>query len=72
MINEIDVIRLKRLLPEHQHLSIGALGTVLIVYDTPGLPRGYEVEFLDDESHHLALVTLLDDDIELVWSAPFK
>ncbi len=43
---------------------MGIKGTVLIVYNEPGLPRAYEVEFLDENGETLAVITLQEDDIE--------
>ena len=63
MIEEYDVIRLKKPVPS-KNLPIGARGTVLIVYTDPNLPRAYEVEFLDEEGDTLAVLTLQEDFIE--------
>lgn len=63
MIREYDVVRLKKDIPSSR-LAAGARGTVLIVYNEPSLPRGYEVEFLDGEGGTIAVLTLQDEDIE--------
>jgi hypothetical protein len=67
MIKEYDVIKLRKSLPAN-NLKVGAEGTVLIVYNEPGLPRAYEVEFLSNDGKSLAVITLTDDDVEKVWS----
>ena len=65
---EHDVVRLLRPLPQYG-LSLGAQGTVVMVYRDPGLPPAYEVEFADDDGVTQALVTLKDDDVEVTWRA---
>lgn len=63
MIREYEIVRLKKPIPL-RGLSMGIKGTVLIVYNEPGLPRAYEVEFLDENGETLAVITLQEDDIE--------
>jgi hypothetical protein len=53
-LKEYDVVRLRRLRPEHA-LSVGAAGTIVMVYTDP---PGYEVEFCDQNGVTLALVSL--------------
>ncbi|OYN77148.1 DUF4926 domain-containing protein [Mycolicibacterium sphagni] len=65
---EYDVVRLLRSLPQYD-LSVGAQGTVVMVYRDQGLPPAYEVEFADDDGVTQALVTLKDDDVEVTWRA---
>ncbi len=58
LIGEFDVVRLKD----------GREGTIVEVYDRPGLPLAYEVEISDTE---MELVTVMPDQIEKVtWRAP--
>ena len=52
MIKEYDVIKLRKPLPSN-NLPVGAKGTVLIVYNEPGLPSAYVVEFISDEGKSL-------------------
>jgi hypothetical protein len=61
MFNEFEVVRLKR---DQPGIKAGANGTVLMVYESPRV--GYEVEFLDESGHTLALLSLYDDDLEAV------
>jgi hypothetical protein len=63
MINEYDIVRLKRNIPE-KNLHIGDEGTIVMIHDIRGLPRGYEVEFYDNEGYMSAVLTLMDEDIE--------
>lgn len=76
MLHENDVVMLKHDIPAHSPtewpgisstaLSTGAVGTVVMVYTTNSSTYEYEVEFVDDDGHTLALLTLKEDDIELV------
>jgi hypothetical protein len=59
-LKEYDVVRLRLALPEHS-LPAGAIGTVVMVYDTP---PGYEIEFCDEEGVTLALVSLAVTDAD--------
>ena len=63
---ELDVVRVRHTLPEH-NIAAGAKGTVVMVHDTPGLPRAYEVEFSDSDGATLALATLEQNDIDFTW-----
>ncbi|MEE3751452.1 DUF4926 domain-containing protein [Mycobacterium intracellulare] len=66
---EYDVIKLLRPLPEH-NLPVGSRGTVVMDYTTDSdskLPPAYEVEFSDADGITQALVTLTEDDLEVVW-----
>jgi hypothetical protein len=65
MFNEYDVVQLKVPIPS-KNLPQGARGTVLIIYNEPGLPLAYEVEFLDQEGNTLALETLTEEFLEKV------
>lgn len=53
-----EVVTLARPVPEHG-LAAGAQGAVLELYD----PDGVEVEFLDADGSHLAVLTLRDHDV---------
>jgi hypothetical protein len=59
MFSEFEVVRLKR---DQSGLKAGAKGTILMVYEFPRV--GYDVEFLDESGHTLALLTLYDEDLE--------
>lgn len=65
MFQEYQKVRLKKDIPG-ENLSAGAKGVVLIVYEVPNPPQAYEVEFLDQDGSTLALLTLTDDDIEIL------
>jgi len=63
MFQEYDVVRLKK--PKSSlNITVSDKGTILMVFDEPNLPRAYEVEFVDEEGHTIALVTVSDDEIE--------
>jgi uncharacterized protein DUF4926 len=70
---EYDTVRLLRPLPEH-NLPAGSIGTVVMdhtKYDHAkhigkGLPPAYEVEFCDAHGITLAVVTILEEDLEVV------
>jgi hypothetical protein len=69
---ECDVVRLNNPLPGYDLLS-GSKGTVVMEFaKTSGgvVQRAYEVEFVDDKGATLALVTVLQDDLEVVWRNP--
>jgi hypothetical protein len=63
---ELEIVRVRRQLPEYG-LPAGSLGTVVMVYESPG--RAYEVEFADSEGITIALLTMLDQDLERVVGA---
>jgi hypothetical protein len=63
MFQEYEVVRLRES-KQSNNLPAGVKGTVLIVYDEPGLPLAYEVEFLDDEGKTLAVLTVKHEEIE--------
>ncbi|OBH86584.1 hypothetical protein A5681_15290 [Mycobacterium scrofulaceum] len=63
------MIRLLRPLPEHD-LPAGFRGTVVMDYSKDAnaeLQPAYEVEFADADGTTQALVTLGEDDLEVVW-----
>jgi len=65
---EYDVVRLLRALPEH-NLPAGSTGAVVMDYtelSNTDLPAAYEVEFTDSHGVTQALVTVSEDDLEVV------
>ena len=54
----LDIVALAHDMPAHG-LKAGAEGTVLGLYE----PNGVEVEFLDSDGEHIAVLTLVDSDI---------
>lgn len=65
MFQEYDVVRLKK--PKSSlNVAMSDKGTILMVFNEPNLPRAYEVEFVDEEGHTIALVIVTDDEIEPV------
>lgn len=66
MINEIDVVELKRDIPVAS-LRAGMRGTVVHVYKSNS--ERYEVEFLDQEGETLTLLTLSGEDLIKIWDA---
>ncbi len=65
MLNEYDVVRLKRDMPS-VNLTAGAIGTILMIYPRLSGPPAYEVEFTDGGITTLALLTVTEDEIEKV------
>lgn len=66
---EYDIVRLLWPLPEYD-LAEGSKGTVVVDYtrNSPRrLPPAYEVEFSDADGVTQALVTVSEDDLEVVW-----
>jgi hypothetical protein len=65
---EYDVVQLRRDMPEHG-LSAGSRGAVVMDYSKHSggtrLPA-YEVEFVDSDGLTQALVTVSEDDLEVV------
>jgi len=62
MLNEYDVVRLKRSSPAVP-LPPGTKGAVVHVY--PADPPGYEVEFVDEAGKTLGVYTVPGADLEL-------
>lgn len=59
-INEYDIVRLKD----------GREGTVVEIYNVPGLPLGYEIEIVDKYGRTVELFTVEVSEIqEVIWSA---
>jgi hypothetical protein len=79
MLHENDVIRLKHNIPANSPtawpgipataLTSGTVGSIVMVYTTNSTNPEYEVEFVDSDGYTLALLTLQEDDIELVDTA---
>jgi hypothetical protein len=72
-----DVVKLKKSLKhfaaeadESSSLPKGALGTIVMVHDervgANCHPPEYEVEFVNNDGHTLAVLTLKESDLELV------
>lgn len=66
MIREFDTVKTLHALPEGG-IALGAVGTVLEVFEQP--KRAYMVEFSDADGEALHTPFLTDDQIELVESA---
>lgn len=65
---EYDVVQLLRPLPEH-NLPAGARGAVVLGYTKDAdksLPAAYEVEFTDGHGVTLAVVTVYEEDLQVV------
>lgn len=62
MIKEYDVVTLGRDIQE-ENLKAGMKGKVVMIYNEPNLPTGYEIEFMDKEGNTIALITLTEKDI---------
>jgi hypothetical protein len=65
MLHEYDVVRLKKSIPSI-NLSNQNKGTILIVYEELGLPLAYEIESLDEKGQTIAILTLTEDEVELL------
>ncbi|MBI1921547.1 MAG: DUF4926 domain-containing protein [Geobacter sp.] len=65
--NEYDVVRLRCDIPNH-NLKKGDVGTILIVFESQS--NDYEVEFCDEEGITLALLTLNEKQLDIVWPEP--
>ena len=59
---EYDIVRSTR--PLTDSVVSGTIGAILMVYASEG-PQ-YEVEFVDSEGESLAVLTVLEEDLELV------
>jgi len=76
MLHENDVVRLKHNIPANNPtewpgipstaLDTGTIGSVVMVYTTDSINYEYEIEFVDDDGYTLALLTLNENDVELV------
>lgn len=66
---EYDVVQLLTPLPEH-NLPSGSTGTVLIDHTRHSdgtTPPAYEVEFTDDAGNTLAVTTVPENALKVVW-----
>jgi hypothetical protein len=61
-----DVVRLRRPIPEYD-LPPGSKGTVANDIQTRGLPSAYLVEFAASDGVTQALITVAEDNLEIVW-----
>ena len=64
MFAELDVVALTHNITEHG-LSNGSRGTIVHLYKNG---KAFEVEFIDNEGYLIALITLTQKDVYLVWS----
>lgn len=63
MIKEYDIVRATTHI--NGIVPIGASGTVLIICEPFGsVPRGYVVEFVDEQGETIAITTVTDPQIE--------
>lgn len=78
MLQQDDVVRLKHNIPANsatgwpgitsEALIAGTVGTVVMVYTADSVNHEYEVEFVDNDGYTLALLTLKEEDVELMDS----
>jgi hypothetical protein len=54
-------------LPDHG-IRAGQVGTIVHIHTRPNV--AYEVEFADDDGETLAMVTLLESQINVSWRMP--
>jgi len=76
MFHELDVVRLKHEVPAQSatawsgvpstDLVAGEVGTVVMVYTNDSIHYEYEVEFVDADGQTRGLLSLKEDEIELV------
>ena len=70
MFRQYDSVKLKKQLltdncvGEPVQLYPGQRGVIVEIYRTPGHPLGYEVEFFNDKSETIGLMTVQASDIE--------
>lgn len=62
MIKEYDVVKATKMLSDS--IAMGCRGAVVMVHSKPAL--GYEVEFVDDNGETLDVLTVYQNDIELL------
>ncbi|RZS53019.1 DUF4926 domain-containing protein [Sphaerotilus mobilis] len=65
MLEELDVVRVKRAMPT-AGIAIGAEGTIVHALTEPS--TAYLVEFTDAEGRTLATEVFQPEDLEQVWS----
>lgn len=64
MFQLADIVTLLKDIPAH-NLTKDMIGTIVMIYQEPDLPKAYEVEFCDDQGKTIALVTLKEHEIAL-------
>ena len=60
MFNELDIVKLKRSIPDSK-LEAGMVGTIVLVHQNP---PGFEVEFCDSSGRTIDTIVLQDSDLE--------
>ena len=65
MFDENDVVQLTKDLPE-ENLKAGDKGTILMVLSVS--PPVYEIEFMNDDGETLAVTTIYNHPLSLIWS----
>ena len=66
MLNELDVVVLKKPLPRAA-VPVSSEGTIVMVHDAAA--QAYEVEFLDEKGKLLDICTVIGDEyLELKWA----
>lgn len=66
-MKEYDVVRLTDDIP-HVNLCKGMEGTIVMVFDEPGKPLAFEVEFVDSNGKTIAVETIKKKYLEKIWS----
>jgi hypothetical protein len=61
-----DVVRLRRPLPDH-NLAAGSKGTIVNDFQGTNSPAAYLVEFADSDGVTQALITVPEDNLEVIW-----
>ena len=64
--DDLDVIRLSRPLPKYD-LPVGAKGTVVFAPPDQNASHSYLVEFADSDGVTEALITVREEDLEVIW-----
>jgi Domain of unknown function (DUF4926) len=64
MLEELDVVRVKRALPS-AGIAAGSEGTIVHAFPQP--EAAFLVEFADQDGRTLATEVLRSDELELVW-----
>ena len=76
MLHENDAVKLKHNVPANSpttwrgvplvDLAAGDIGTIVMVYTNDSIHYEYEVEFVDEDGVTRGLVTLSEEEIELI------
>ena len=70
MLNELDVVALKKPLPGAT-VPVSSEGTIVLVHDAAA--QAYEVEFLDENGKLIDICTVIGDEyLELKWPSKDK